>query len=101
MARLRSRQKARLQSAQVRVWLCSSRAGRRWGWEDGEEEGGGLRAMMVELLKQMHLQKEVAVERAARVVGRRMERSGRRRARKGRIFGRIGEDLLFKNGLRL
>ena len=44
----------------------------------GEEEGG-LRAMMVELLKQMHLQKEVAVERAARVRGRMRKRRGKRR----------------------
>ena len=44
-----------------------------------EEEDGGLRAMMVELLKQMHLQKEVAVERAARVRGGRRERRRRRR----------------------
>lgn len=41
---------------------------------------GGFRAMMVLLLKQTHLQKEVALVRAARVV---VERSVRVRIRRG------------------
>ncbi len=48
--------------------------------------------MIVELLKQMHLQKEVAVERAARVRGR-SERSERRRERRAmRMLGSLGAD---------
>lgn len=50
-------------------------------WEPGVEEGGGLRAMMVLLLKQMHLQKVVAVELALRIGWesvRRMRRVERR-----------------------
>ena len=51
---------------------------------DGE---GGLRAIMVELLKQMHLQKEVAVERAERVGGARVRRRRVvRRWRRGRCI---------------
>ena len=41
-----------------------------------------MRAMMVELLKQMHLQKDVAVERAAKeTVVREKRRSARKRRR--------------------
>jgi hypothetical protein len=53
---------------------------------DGEglifEEEGGFSAMMVELLKQMHLQKEVAGERAAREGARRKTRARRSSGRR-------------------
>jgi hypothetical protein len=51
---LYDRQKARLQDVQVRCELDPSEE------EEEEEDLGGLRAMMVLLLKQMHLQKDVA-----------------------------------------
>jgi hypothetical protein len=51
--------------------LCSDEA--------GFEEGGGFKAMMVLLLKQMHLQKDVAVARAAQV-GFESDRINRQRA---------------------
>ena len=61
-----------------------------WGWGErskralwvGEADEDGFRAMMVELLKQMHLQKEVAFERAARVGMRRERRVRRSRGRR-------------------
>ena len=71
MGSLYERQKARLQEVQVRCcWPGdldpeSSEAARsRSGWllatAAAEEDLGGLSAMMVLLLKQTHLQKEVA-----------------------------------------
>lgn len=74
MGSLYERQKARLQDEQVR-W-CSggdspSEARSRWR-ERGEvvpEDFGGLSAMMVLLLKQTHLQKDVAEAVLVRLAG--------------------------------
>ena len=87
IARRWERQKARLQSAQDRAWESRGvrrgfevgERGRRAGGEGDVDEEGGLRAMMVELAKQMHLQNEVAVERAVRARGRRVRKEMRRR----------------------
>jgi hypothetical protein len=70
---LYDRQKARLQDVQVRCELdpeeeeeeaaeeaAREKRRRREEEEEEEEDLGGLRAMMVLLLKQMHLQKDVA-----------------------------------------
>jgi predicted component of type VI protein secretion system len=67
--------------------LCSRAASRL-----EEEEGGGLRAMIVLLLKQMHLQNEVAVDLALRVGWMRRDREMRiRRTRRGgKDSGEVG-----------